>query len=197
MSNPGEIQRAAAECTPRFVDVAAAHPFWWEIEVAAHDDLVLGFPDGRYRPSQDVTRQALASMLYRLAGSPAFDPGEPTFVDVPADHPFFQQIEWMHAAGIATGYADSTFRPSTPITRQAVAAMAVRAATAMPATVPPPPAFNDVGAADPFFMEISTLGALGVTNGFSDGSFRPLASLTRQAMAAWLLRLQPVMAGGA
>jgi hypothetical protein len=52
--------------------------------------------------------------------------GTGTFSDVPADHPFNAEIEWMAATGISTGFPDGTYRPGEPVTRQSMAAFMAR-----------------------------------------------------------------------
>ncbi len=49
--------------------------------------------------------------------------------------------------------------------------------------------FSDVDAGDPFYDEIHWMGLTGVTAGYSDGTFRGLAPVARDAMAAFLYRL--------
>jgi hypothetical protein len=49
--------------------------------------------------------------------------------------------------------------------------------------------FNDVSDSNPFHEEISWLSDTGISQGFADGGFHPKAAVTRQAMAAFLLRL--------
>ncbi|MDZ7731841.1 MAG: S-layer homology domain-containing protein [Acidimicrobiia bacterium] len=106
-----------------FVDVGPDHTFYGEIEWAAAEGLVNGFADGTYRSVRPVTRQALAAMLYRLAGEPDFtSPDAPTFWDVPTDHPFFREIEWLASTGITEGYPDGSFRAGRDIPRQGIAA---------------------------------------------------------------------------
>ena len=59
-------------------------------------------------------------------------PGEPTFSDVGTGHPFFDEIEWMAAEGISTGYAGSpkpSYQPSAAVSRQAMSAFMYRLAT--------------------------------------------------------------------
>jgi hypothetical protein len=69
----------------------------------------------------------MAAFLYRLAGSPAFTPpGQASFGDVPRGHPFFREIEWLTATGIASGYSDGRFGPATAVSRQAMAAFLQR-----------------------------------------------------------------------
>jgi len=50
----------------------------------------------------------------------------PTFSDVPAEHPFFDEIEWMAATHVSNGYPDGTYRPNDPVTRQAMSAFMQR-----------------------------------------------------------------------
>jgi hypothetical protein len=113
--------------TPTFPDVPVDHPFFHEIEWLASTDMTDGYPDGTFRPTATVTRQAMAAFLYRLAGEPAFSPpSTPTYLDVPTDHPFFAEIEWLTAIGVAEGYDDETYRPTTSVSRQAMSAFLQR-----------------------------------------------------------------------
>jgi hypothetical protein len=114
--------------TPSFTDVAVDSTFFTEIEWMAEEEITGGFPDGTFRPNQAVTRQAMAAFLFRVAGLPlSLDP-PPSFSDVPADHSFFHEIEWLAASGVTGGFADGTFRPSQAVTRQAMAAFLERMA---------------------------------------------------------------------
>lgn len=61
--------------------------------------------------------------------SQAFAGGGQTFVDVRPGTQFFHDIEFMARTGIAGGYADDTYRPGQPVTRQAMAAFIRRAQT--------------------------------------------------------------------
>lgn len=56
---------------------------------------------------------------------------------------------------------------------------------ALPATVSP---FSDVPQNHQFFTEIVWLAAQGITTGFPDGTFHPLSSINRSAMAAFMYR---------
>ncbi len=109
-----------------FTDVAPGHPFFAEIEWAAAQSLVSGYSDGSYRPTASITRQAMAMILWRFAGSPTPVAGPPSFPDVPASSAFSDAIEWMAANEIAEGYPDGNFRPLGAITRQSAAAFLYR-----------------------------------------------------------------------
>ena len=177
----------AVETPLPFVDVGLSSPFFAEIAYLERTRITNGFPDGTYRPNGSVSRQAIAAFLFRLAGDPDHVAGPKRFSDVSPSHPFFREIDWLVQEDITTGYADGRFRPSAPVTRQAIAAFFFRLAEAE-ADAPASPTFTDVPAGHPFFDEVEWLRATGMTTGYSDGTFRPGSTMTRQAMAAFLYR---------
>jgi len=174
---------------PTFTDVPTDHPFFTEIGALAESGITTGYDDGSFRPTANVTRMAMAAFLYRGLELEDADVEEPTFSDVPEDHPFFIEIEALAASGITTGYDDGTFRPSANVTRQAMAAFLVRGLDLEEDyDVPAEPTFSDVSSDHPFFTEIELLAASGITTGYDDNTFRPSANVTRMAMAAFLFR---------
>ncbi|OWY63393.1 hypothetical protein B7486_53370, partial [cyanobacterium TDX16] len=116
-------------------------------------------------------------------------PAEATFADVPLDHPFFLEVEWLAGRGITEGYADGTFRPGSTVTRQAFAAFLQRFRGATDEPAPPAATFDDVSPTHPFFAAIEWAAAEGLVTGYDDGTFRPGAIVTRRAAAAFLHRL--------
>jgi hypothetical protein len=107
---------------PTFPDVPADHTFAREIEWAFAEHITGGYTDGTFRPGGVVTRQAMAAFIYHYLGDQAGPFQDPGFTDVSAGHPFKNAIWFMATSGITTGYADGTFRPGDPVTRQAMAA---------------------------------------------------------------------------
>jgi DNA-binding beta-propeller fold protein YncE len=106
-----------------FPDVGKKHDFFLEIEWMNAEGIGGGFPDGKFRPAQPVTRQSMAAFLYRFAGEPAFTPpGSASFTDVPRSHPFFLEVEWLASTGITSGFADGRFAPGASVTRASMAA---------------------------------------------------------------------------
>lgn len=110
------------------------------------------------------------------------------FPDVAADHNFAEEIFWLNETGITGGYEDGTFRPTAPVSRQAMAAFLYRAMGSPDFTSPATPTFLDVPTTHPFYDEIEWLVSTEITTGHDDNSFRPTASVSRQAMAAFLYR---------
>jgi hypothetical protein len=119
--------------TPTFPDVPADHRFATAIEWLAAQGAADGFEDGTFRGATVISRQSLAALLHRLAGSPpATTPDPPSFSDVPADHEFVEAIEWLRAESIGTGRPDGTFRPTDAVSRKAATAFLHRYGTRVP-----------------------------------------------------------------
>jgi len=179
----------ATAASAHFTDVPADYPFVNDINWLAQRRITTGYPDGTFRPNGSVERGAMAAFFYRMAGSPQFTaPSTPSFKDVPRDHPFFKEIEWMHARGITTGWSDGTFRPNAAVNRDAMAAFFYRFAGSPAYSAPVASPFSDVSTGSQFYREISWLAEQRITTGWADGSFRPVQPIERGAMAAFLHR---------
>jgi hypothetical protein len=172
-----------------FVDVPGTSQFCSEIEWLVARGITNGYGDGSYRPTNPITRMSLAAMLYRYEYEPSFTaPVFPRFLDVPGSHPFYGEIEWLAHEGLANGYADGTYRPATPVSRQSLAAMLHRL-SGSPPSAPSSPTFSDVPPSHPFYDEIEWMAASGLSGGYADGTFRGAEPVSRQALAAFLYRL--------
>ena len=116
-----------APSTPSFKDVPTTHPFYKEIEWMKAQGITTGYLDGTFRPSAPVNRDAMAAFFYRAAGTPHVDlPATSHFSDVSTDNQFYREITWLASKGISTGWPDGTYRPVTPIARDAMAAFIYR-----------------------------------------------------------------------
>ncbi len=158
-----------------------------------------GFPDGSFGGIRDVARADMAAFLYRLAGSPEYSPSaddKSRFCDVNESTSHAKEIWWMASLGITSGFSDGTFRGYDSVTRQDAAAFLRRFVasefdksalnwTAALSTV----SFSDVDASTPHREDILWLASMGVTTGFSDGTYRGENGVVRQDMTAFLYRL--------
>ncbi|HDH04199.1 MAG TPA: S-layer homology domain-containing protein [Nitrospirae bacterium] len=61
-------QISPAPGTATFSDVPTTHPFFQEIEALAASGITTGYGDGTFRPTNYVTRQAMAAFLSRALG---------------------------------------------------------------------------------------------------------------------------------
>lgn len=189
-----------------FVDVSYADVFGDEILYLFTRDVVTGWPDGTFRPTAPVSREAMAAFLYRFVDlDPYLPPCEPSapqpFTDVSTGHPFCGAIGWLADTGISTGYPDGSFHPGENVTREAMAAFIYRwwtvwedisdpIPTCDPAT---PRMFTDVDAGHPFCGAIEWLAENEIASGWPDGTFRPGLTIERQAMSAFLTRFDGML----
>jgi len=109
----------------RFPDVAPDHAHAQAIAAVAGAGITTGYSDGRFRPSQPLTRAQMATFLTRALGLASS--GSAAFTDVPADFVHAPAISAVADAGITTGYADGTFRPQDKVTRAQMASFLARA----------------------------------------------------------------------
>lgn len=120
--------------TSPFADVPTTSRFYREIVWLADQGVSRGWDvDGRaeFRPSQSITREAMAAFLYRLAQPTSPAPGVSPFADVtPRNTEFFDEIVWMATAGISTGTVRDdgsvVFQPRSSTRRDAMAAFLYR-----------------------------------------------------------------------
>ncbi|OWY62082.1 hypothetical protein B7486_60330, partial [cyanobacterium TDX16] len=179
----------AYEVVVPFPDVLGSHPFNEHITWLSDQQIAGGYHDGTYRPAAPVSRAAMAAFLHRFAGDePVSLPTTPSFPDVPPSHPLAEDVEWLVSESVAGGYDDGTYRPAAPVSRGAMAAFLYRLTSDDPVTLPPSPTFPDVPFSHPFSSEVEWLVSEGIASGYDDGTYRPTASVSRGAMAAFLFR---------
>lgn len=111
----------------------------------------------------------------------------PDFLDVGGRHPFLAEVCWLVDQGITTGWPDATFRPAQAVSRQAMSAFLFRL-SGDPAPTDCDVGFPDVPDDHPFALEVCWMAEQGITQGYDDGTFRPLDPVRRQSMAAFLHR---------
>ena len=184
-----------------FPDVSSVNPFAWHIGFLDTIEVAEGYADGTYRPTAAVSRQAMAAFLFRTLGDSEYvAPEVSPFVDVAPDQAFYREIAWLAESGISTGTVvdgKAWFRPAAPVSRQAMAAFLHRAADLVPvirttAGVEASP-FTDVDPSNEFYGDILWLAEAGISTGTAtpDGVvFRPASPVSRQAMAAFLVRFE-------
>lgn len=183
------------ERNPTFTDVPPGTAYHREISWLAAAEITTGFSDQTFRPLEHIRRDAMAAFLYRFHGSPEFvPPAVSPFTDVSPRDKFYKEITWLASMGITQGWPHGSYRPLQPVNRDAMAAFLYRtvdhARFRPPATSP----FEDVKVNDPFYLEMTFLSATGVATGWPDGTYRPLQPVNRDAMAAFLFRLNPMAA---
>jgi hypothetical protein len=105
-----------------------------------------------------------------------------SFTDLPQGHWADDPVQYLVDQGVISGYADGSFHPNENVTRAQFAKMLVTA-MGWPLQTPPTPSFSDVPADFWAYGYIETAIAHGVISGYTDGTFRPSANVTRAQVA--------------
>lgn len=123
--------------------------------------------------------------------------GFQAFADVSLQHKFHTEIAWMYCQGYSKGWAQAPglplYRPSERLTRSAMAAFVYRMEAPKNYRAPSESPFSDVNPGDPFYKEITWMWKQGLSKGYAEAgkpSFRPNNGLSREAMAAFMYRLE-------
>lgn len=132
-----------------------------------------------------ITRQASAEGKSQATGLTNNAPDvncTMAFSDVrPTDY-FYESVRALFCMGAIGGYSDGTFRPNTVSTRgQLSKIIAISKGWAL--LDPPSPSFPDVQRDNTFYTYVETARAHGIISGYSDGTFRPNANVTRGQIA--------------
>lgn len=181
-----------------------------DIDCAFHDyivagyvaDILNGYPDNTFRPSQRVTRAQFVTMLYNMCGKPDISGyGELEFKDTSSISSAYKDaVLWGYLGGIVSGYSDGTFRPNERISRAQMATFAYRLLKELVgedviSQYNTDSNFTDSGSiANSYREAVNVMSTMEIINGYEDGSFRPNATATRGASAKIIVSVYIVAA---
>ena len=111
-----------------FADVPVDAWYAPAVEALHAAGVVAGYPDGSFRPHQQVNRAQMAALLARgLPDTPANHQPVGVFTDVPVDAWYAPAVEALHASGVTRGCSAETFCPHALVTRAQAASFLARA----------------------------------------------------------------------
>lgn len=116
----------AVSYTVSFSDVAAG--VWYAQAVAWADanGVAGGYGDGRFGPEEPVTREQMAAILWRRAGSPEAQDRQ-MFADQTMISAYaVDAVDWARETGIISGRGENRFEPAGQVTRAESAMMLYR-----------------------------------------------------------------------
>ena len=110
-----------------YSDVPADAYYGTAVYWARLNGVASGYGDGRFGPNDSVTREQLALMLYRYAGSPAAPDLPPDFADAGELSDYARDaMSWAVDQGIVSGKPGNLLDPKGQATRAQVASMLLR-----------------------------------------------------------------------
>lgn len=174
-----------------FSDVS---PGFWAgeaIKIMAARHVIEGVSDMRFEPQGMITRAEFAAMIVRALDLKAAN--QASFKDVDATKWYAASVAAIQEAGIVLGRSADSFAPSDTITREEMAAIAIRAyeyrqgkaeATAIVDSL------SDMAQISPWAKEaVSKAQSLGLLEGHENNRFAPKQKLTRAEGAQVLFKL--------
>lgn len=124
--NPGSQPSVPVRRSLPFRDVSQWDWFYNDVRAAYDAEIVNGTSVRYFSPYDSVSRGAVVTMLYRMAGSPAVS-GSTGFRDLIQDY-YRTPVLWAWKQGYVGGYSDTQFGPEDTMTRQDLAVVLYRMA---------------------------------------------------------------------
>ena len=155
------------------------------LQTSEHIAYLGGYGNGKFGPTDCMTRAQAAQMFYNLLLNKNVDITV-KFTDVPADAWYGNAVHTLASLGIIKGIGNDQFAPNRTITRAEFAVIAMRFAN-LSATVTNP--FTDIASNDWYYNAVTSAVSYGWITGYSDGTFRPYATITRAEVATIVNRM--------
>ncbi|OUS75162.1 hypothetical protein B1748_18680 [Paenibacillus sp. MY03] len=192
----GNSSYALVKNTSSFSDLST-HWAKDTVQMMARKFIVEGHSTTKYEPDKSITRGEFATYIAKGLGLTGDRTAAAKFSDVNKDTVMGAYIGAASAAGIVNGVSASSFKPNSPITRQDMATMMMRAAKVAELTVTLP------GSVDSYLQPFGDRGSissyaktnmaqaiyLGIINGKSSTRLSPTTNATRAEGAVMIQRL--------
>lgn len=177
---------APASAAGSFTDVTKDNTHYKAITELHAAGIINGFPDGTFKPAQDVTRGQAAKMLAGALGLDTKNVVDPKFTDIPASHQYYGPIAALASLEAIEIYEDNTIEPNETIMRGEFAYMLAQA-LALEARGKSP--FNDVLEDNEYAYYVTALYENDIANGVSDTEFGVEDSVTRGQLATYIFNV--------
>lgn len=155
------------------------------LQTREHIAYLGGYGNGLFGPNDNMTRAQVAQMFYNLLLEKDI-PVNTSFSDVPADAWYAKAVNTLASLGIIKGIGNDQFAPNRTITRAEFTVIAMRFAN-VSATVTNP--FSDIASSDWYYTAVTSAVSYGWITGYSDGTFKPMATITRAEVATIVNRM--------
>ena len=172
-----------------------AHWAHLTIDAMTINGYIKGYPDGLFKPDQNITRAEFTAIVYRILGLEIAEDG--VLYDDTVGHWAQDIIATMslpEGYGMTRGYGDGNFGPNDFITREQAVAIIARAKSAVwkEAEEGAKDIFTDAEDISWWFDgEMDAAVTNGLITGYQDGSYKPLGFTTRAEACTLLARAWP------
>ena len=154
--------------------------------------IIGGYPDGTFKPDNNISRAEFAAILTKAMGLAPQSPPAPTYNDVAPGSWYYGSVEAAAKAGLVKGYEDGCFSPDVRITRQEMATvlvLAMKMESAALAGAGQKTNFRDDGNISAWARGfVITAFQQGLVSGNTDNTFKPGNNATRAEASAMIFR---------
>lgn len=151
---------------------------WAQANITALVDqqIISGYPNGTFRPDATISRAEFTTILVKAFN---YQPQNGKVFYDTQQHWARDYIATAQSYGLVSGLAENSFGPDTPITREQMAAMVVKAA-ALKKPSGSVKSFADAAYISSWAVEsVSTATGQFILSGYPDDTFRPQGNATR------------------
>lgn len=120
------LSSVAASKQP-FPDVPATKHFAKAVNELAERNIIGGYPDGTFKPGNNITRGQAAAIIAKMIKLDMNDVKDPGFKDVTTANGYYKAIAALAEAGVIGGYEDGRYGPNDPVKRGQFASILVKA----------------------------------------------------------------------
>lgn len=133
-----------------------------------------------------INLTVLVALIISLIPLSALSAANPSFSDVPLNHPNYAAIEFLKAEGIIGGYPDGTYKPGQVVNRAEALKIVLNAkgTAVIEATTS---SFKDIAQSDWFAKYVETAKNLKIVSGNPDGTFAPARTVNKVEFLKMLL----------
>ena len=168
-----------------FTDVVGGRFYSVPVLWAASTGVTNGYSDGSFRPDMVCKRWQMVLFIWRFFGEPEATTTT-DFKDVPKTAIYYDAVQWAAENGITNGTGNGNFSPDREVSRGMVVTMLNRL-DGEPKASTTTTTFTDV-TKNSYYDAILWAQEVGVTKGYSDGTFKPNKTCTRGEIVTFMNR---------
>ena len=189
---------SGAPVISRYADSSASAWYGSAVDYASLRGLMSGTGASTFEPTHTLTRAMFVTILGRMARVDVSKYSGVSFKDVEAGSWYAPYVEWGANHAIVTGMGDGIFAPSSPVTREQMAALIARYAAAygidLPRAASATKSFRDAASISAWAADsVDLMRQTGLIAGDDLGRFNPQNGATRAEAATVFRRLDATL----
>lgn len=168
-----------------FTDIVGGRFYSVPVLWAASTGVTQGYQDGSFRPNEVCKRWQMVMFIWRFFGEPKATTTT-DFKDVPKNAIYYDAVQWAAEYGVTNGTGNGNFSPNREVSRGMVVTMLNRL-DGEPKASSTTNIFKDV-TKNSYYDAILWAQEVGVTKGYTDGTFKPNKTCSRGEIVTFMYR---------